>query len=109
MIAGKIAFLILILLLALPRAMAQSQGDNSTTKTVEYRPGQLWVTTQGITVTVLAIQDMNKVGKVVHVRVDKIPFQSCGDVHLTHPLTLTESGQSKRSTKSSKCQYKKRS
>ena len=62
-------------------------------KTVEYRPGQVWITDQGITVTILAIEDAHRVGKVVHVRIDKIPFQSCGDIHLTRAiehLALTE-------------------
>jgi len=62
-------------------------------KTVEYRPGQVWITDQGITVTILAIEDARRVGKVVHVRIDKIPFQSCGDIHLTRAiehLALTE-------------------
>ena len=70
-----------------------SQSDNSSLKTVEYRPGQVWITDQGITVTILAIEDAHRVGKVVHVRIDKIPFQSCGDIHLTRAiehLALTE-------------------
>jgi len=87
MIVSKMAALGLVLVLAsLPKAMAQSQQDNSNPKTVEYQPGQLWVTDQGITVTILAIQDVHKGGRVVHVRVDKIPFQSCGDVHLTRTI-----------------------
>ena len=51
-----------------------------------YKPGQVWAMDQGITVTILAIEDVHKVGKVVHVRVDKIPWQSCGDVHLTKAI-----------------------
>src|ERR1700733_4154287 len=41
---------------------------------------------RGITGTVLAIEDGHRVGMVVHVRVDKIPFQSCGNVHLTRAI-----------------------
>jgi hypothetical protein len=51
-----------------------------------YKSGQVWVMDQGIAVTILAVEDVHKVGKVVHVRVDKIPFQSCGDVHLTRAI-----------------------
>jgi propanediol utilization protein len=41
---------------------------------------------QGITVTILAIEDVRRVGTVVHVRVDKIPWQRCGDVQLTRAI-----------------------
>jgi hypothetical protein len=34
-----------------------------------------------ITVTVLEIEEVHRVGKVVHLRIDKIPHQSCGDIH----------------------------
>src|SRR2546425_2673694 len=93
-IVSKMAALCWVLLLAsFPRAIAQSQSDNSSLKTVEYTPGQVWIADQDITVTILAIEDLHKVGKVVHVRIDKIPFQSCGDIHLTRAidhLALTE-------------------
>jgi len=81
------------LLASIPGAIAQGQSDNSNLKTIEYRSGQVWITDQGITVTILAIEDVQRVGKVVHVRIDKIPFQSCGDIHLTRAiehLALTE-------------------
>ena len=81
-IVCKMAVLCWVLLLAsIPRAIAQSQSDNPSLKTVEYRPGQVWITDQGIAVTILAIENARRVGKVVHVRIDKIPFQSCGDIH----------------------------
>jgi len=70
----------------LPRVMAQGRADNANLKTPGYKSGQVWMMDQGITVTILAIEDVHKVGKVVHVRVDKIPFQSCGDVHLTRAI-----------------------
>src|SRR5215469_9910666 len=62
--------------------MAQDQVD----KTPSYKSGQVWIMDQGITVTILAIEDVHKVGRVVHVRVDKIPLQSCGEVHLTRAI-----------------------
>jgi hypothetical protein len=66
--------------------MAQSQSDGSNLKMVDYKTGQVWTMSQGISVMILAIEDVHRVGKVVHVRVDKIPFQSCGDIHLTRAI-----------------------
>jgi len=86
MIANKMAVLGVLLLASVPTALAQSRTDNSNLNSVEYRAGQLWTTGQGITVTVLAIEDVHRVGKVVHVRIDKIPYQSCGDIHLTRAI-----------------------
>jgi hypothetical protein len=92
-IANKMALLVVLLLASFPTGMAQSRTENSNLNSVEYRAGQLWTTGQGITVTVLAIEDVHRVGKVVHVRIDKIPYQSCGDIHLTRAIehiALTE-------------------
>jgi hypothetical protein len=93
-IANNMAVLLgVLLLVGVPTAMAQSRTDNSNLNSVEYRAGQLWTTGQGITITVLAIEDVHRVGKVVHVRIDKIPYQSCGDIHLTRAIehiALTE-------------------
>jgi len=77
---------VLLLAASLPRVTAQSQTDVSGLKAVDYKPGQVWTMSQGITVTVLAVEDVHKVGKVVHVRIDKIPWQDCGDVHLTRAI-----------------------
>jgi hypothetical protein len=71
---------------SLPSLTAQSQTDRSNASTVVYKPGQVWAMDQGIIITILAIEDVHKVGQVVHVRVDKIPWQSCGEVHLTRAI-----------------------
>ena len=76
---------ILLILASLPGVMAQSQSDGSNPK-VDYKPGQVWTMSQGITVMILAIEDVHRGGKVIHVRVDKIPWQSCGNVHLTRAI-----------------------
>jgi hypothetical protein len=65
---------------------AQNQPDTTVQKTTDYKLGQVWTMGQGITVTILAIEDVRKVGRVVHVSVDKIPWQSCGDIHLTRTI-----------------------
>ena len=82
--AKKIAVVGVLLLAA--AAVAQTGTDNPNPNSVEYRSGQLWVAGQGITVTVLAVAEVHGIGKVVHVRVDKIPYQSCGDIHLTRAI-----------------------
>ena len=85
-IANKRAILAVLLLAGISTAMAQSRTHNSNLNSVEYRAGQVWTTGRGITVTVLASEDVHRVGRVIHVRIDKIPFQSCGDVHLTRAI-----------------------
>jgi len=37
----------------------------------------------GPTVTILEVEDVPKVGKVVHVRIDNVPVSSCGSIQLT--------------------------
>jgi|SRR5215469_1369512 len=85
---------VLALLLATsPQLKAQSQPDGTIPKTIAYRLGQEWTMDQGVTVTILAIENVKKVGRVVHVRIDNIPWQSCGNFHLTRTvehLALTE-------------------
>jgi|SRR5580700_580423 hypothetical protein len=92
-IANSMVVFGVLLLGSVPTAMAQSRTDSSTLNSVEYRAGQLWTNGQGITVTVLAIEDVHRVGKIVHVRIENIPYQSCGDIHLTRAIehiALTE-------------------
>ncbi|MGA7907809.1 MAG: hypothetical protein WCA16_10420 [Candidatus Sulfotelmatobacter sp.] len=77
---------VLFLLASLSRVTAQTQSNGSDLQSVDYKPGQVWTMNQGITVTILAVGDVHGAGKVVHVRVDKIPWQSCGDIHLTRAI-----------------------
>jgi hypothetical protein len=65
---------------------AQSRPDGTNPKTTDYELGQVWGMNGGITATILAIEDVRKIGKVIHIRVDKIPWQSCGDIHLTRTI-----------------------
>lgn len=66
--------------------IAQSQPGGTNPRTTDYKLGQVWTMNEGITATILAIEDVRKVGKVIHVRVDKIPWQSCGTIHLTRTI-----------------------
>ena len=74
-----------VLFVSCQALFAQTHSNGAVSK-VDYKLGQVWTTSQGITVTILAIEDFKKVGTVVHVRVDNIPWQSCGDVHLTRTI-----------------------
>jgi hypothetical protein len=59
---------------------------DSNSKTIEYKPGQVWKTGFGPIVTVLKVEALPKVGRVVHVRVDNVPVQNCGGFHLTRTI-----------------------
>ena len=65
---------------------AQDQSDSTSAKRIDYKLGQVWTMSQGITVTIVAVDDVRKVGRVVHVRVDNIPWQECGKIHLTRTI-----------------------
>jgi hypothetical protein len=77
------------------------QPSDSNSKTIEYKPGQVWETGFGPTVTILKVEELPKFGKVVHVRVDNIPVQNCGGFHLTRTIehmALTEKMMRKGAT-----------
>lgn len=85
-IKSLIVFVFGLLLSTTPVASAQQDGAQSNgpnSKTVEYKSGQVWKTDLGATVTILTVEDVRKVGKIVHVRIDNVPVQSCGGSHLT--------------------------
>ena len=82
---------VFLLAVSLPTVSAQTTTEGL--KSVEYKMGQVWTTNQNITITILAVEDVHRVGRVIHVRIDKIPDQSCGDIHLTREIehiALTE-------------------
>jgi hypothetical protein len=65
----------------------------SNSKATDYRAGQVWEGIAGATVTILLVEDMEKAGKIIHVRVDNIPIRSCGGFHLSTSIdhiALTE-------------------
>lgn len=61
----------------------QKGGQPNNSNAVEYQPGQVWNTDQGANVTILLVETDRKGDKVVHVRIDNVPVQSCGGFHLT--------------------------
>jgi hypothetical protein len=89
----NLVLLAAVLLLAASVPKVAAQMDAANPKAVEYKPGRVWTMNQGITITILAVEDLHRVGKVIHVRLDKIRWQTCGDVHLTiaiEHLAVTE-------------------
>ncbi len=77
---------VFLLATSLLSVSAQTKPHGSSPKSVEYKPGQVWTMNQNIVVTILAVEDVRRVGKIIHVRVDKIPWQSCGNIHLTRAI-----------------------
>lgn len=89
---------LLLTIISVANAQENTPRTNSPTPGDEYRPGQVWSTDLGATITVLAVEDLHKLGKIVHVRIDKIPISSCGKVHLTTAIphiALTEKAMQK--------------
>jgi|SRR5271155_4333377 len=73
----------------LPTAVAQRDAgppSGSNSKTIEYKSGQVWETGFGPIVTILKVEELPKVGRVVHVRIDNVPVQNCGGFHLTRTI-----------------------
>jgi hypothetical protein len=74
---SKLIFWVLLLLIV---PIAQS-------KTVEYKPGQVWKTSFGATVvTILKIENLPNVGMIIHVRIDKLPNIGCEGLEFTNSI-----------------------
>ncbi len=80
---------VLLLLASFSRVTAQTQTNGFDLQSVDYKPGQLWTMNQGITVTILAVGDVQVV----------LYCQRTTSNCLSHLLRRTESGRGKRSTK----------
>jgi len=83
---ANLAFLTVVLVAASVALTAQTQSNGVVQKTSAYKLGQVWTMQQGITVTILAMENLPKIGRIVHVRVGDIPWGSCGDIHLTRVI-----------------------
>ena len=91
-LSKQVTLACILLLAAFSNAAAQDNSA-SAARPPEYKIGQVWTNRQALTVTILAIEDVRKVGRIVHVRIDKIPVQMCGNIYLTRTiehLALTE-------------------
>src|SRR5258708_888931 len=55
---------------------------------VEYKTWQSWrnANSNGPIITVLKVEDLPKIGRVIHVRVDDIPVPGCAGIHLTNSI-----------------------
>jgi hypothetical protein len=73
---SRLAVISLLLLAIIPAHAQQSPTRRN------YAPGQVWSTALGPTITILAIENRGSHDKIVHIRIDKIPADACGGLHL---------------------------
>ena len=83
------------LFLAFVVALATAQAPAAKPTLAPFSAGQMWRygTGGGPTITVLKVEELPKVGRVIHVRVDNIPVPGCAGIHLTNSIdhiALTE-------------------
>ncbi len=83
------------LFLAFAAALAAAQAPAAQPALAQYKAGQSWryATGDGPTITVLKVEDLPRIGRVIHVRVDNIPVPGCAGIHLTNSIdhiALTE-------------------
>jgi len=56
-------------------------------KTVEYKRGQVWKTIFGPTVVIiLKVEELPKIGKIIHVWTDKLPNVGCESLEFTRSI-----------------------
>jgi hypothetical protein len=84
-----------IVTVALAATLTAAQGPAAQPVPVEYKAGQSWryATGDSPTITILKVEDLPKIGRVIHVRVDNIPVPGCAGIHLTNSIdhiALTE-------------------
>jgi hypothetical protein len=100
---AKAAFLALLFSFipaAIPQ-QASGQSKDAGPKAVEYKAGQVWETDLRTLATILKVEDIPKIGRVIHIRVERVPVQSCGGFHLTttiEHIALTEKMMRKSAT-----------
>ena len=94
MTSGFVPLIAMLLLFAATSTVGgQVLPGTTSTKNTGYKVGQDWAMDKDVTVTILAIENIKKLGRVIHVRVDNIPEQSCGGFHLARTvehLAVTE-------------------
>lgn len=81
---------IVVVLAAVVTALAQAPAGKDL---LEYKAGQVWSSVDGETITVLKVDDVHRIGRVIHIRVDSVPVPACQGIHLTRSIdhiALTE-------------------
>jgi hypothetical protein len=91
----SIQILSVALILGFAASLAAAQVPAGQPALAQYNAGQSWryASSDGSTITVLKVEDLPKVGRVIHVRVDNIAVPGCAGVRLTHSIdhiALTE-------------------
>jgi len=85
---------VVVVAVAFASVTTLAQRPEAQPSRVEYRAGQSWrYAGDGPTITILKVEDLHKIGRVIHVRVDNIPVPGCAGIHLTKTidhLALTE-------------------
>jgi len=67
-------------------ALGLAQSPAASTP-IEYKAGQVWRVVSGHElITILKIEDLPKLGHVIHVRVSNIPVPLCPGMHLTRNI-----------------------
>jgi len=84
-LSKQVTLACILLLAAFSNAAAQDNSAGAAGPPA-YKIGQVWTNRQALTVTILAIEDVRKVGRIVHVRIDRIPVQTCGNLQLTRSI-----------------------
>jgi hypothetical protein len=81
----SIKSLTVMMTVALASSLTAAQGAAARPAPVEYKAGQSWryANGNGPIITVLKAEDLPKIGRVIHVRVDNIPVPGCAGIHLT--------------------------
>jgi hypothetical protein len=83
---------------AVSTASAQAPGGKDKP---DYKAGQVWLLVGGGTITVLKVDEVHRIGRVIHIRVDNVPVPACQGIHLTRTIdhiALTEKMMRKSSS-----------
>lgn len=68
-------------------ALLAGAQKSTGTNVIVYKAGQVWHYVGGDeTITVLKVEDLPKIGRVIHVRVDNVPVPACPGFHLTRNI-----------------------
>jgi len=84
----SIQALTVVVALTLASSLIAAQAAAPQPAHVEYKAGQSWryASGNGPIITVLKVEDLAKIGRVIHVRVDDVPVPGCAGIHLTNSI-----------------------